>query len=187
MASVCVAGRPGSAVKFMYADAAVSAVPLLIEPVIVSGYVLASRACRVLSASRRVPLPGWSPQQRSASGRTAPERDQVGWVRHVEHQERRPPPFRGRKLHRLWFPALRGTLHDLADAPVLDRLATGLDWDCDLGHDSHDYPPPGERSDLVAVRTAEKQRAEKLLEAQIKLSVVASDIFGVPDSRCWQR
>jgi transposase len=36
------------------------------------------------------------------------------------------------------------------------------------------------RADLVAVRTAEKQRAEKLLEdAQIKLSVVASDIFGV--------
>jgi transposase len=36
------------------------------------------------------------------------------------------------------------------------------------------------RFDLVAVRTAEKQRVEKLLEdAQIKLSVVASDIFGV--------
>jgi transposase len=36
------------------------------------------------------------------------------------------------------------------------------------------------RIDLVAARTAEKQRAEKLLEdAQIKLSVVASDIFGV--------
>jgi transposase len=36
------------------------------------------------------------------------------------------------------------------------------------------------RWDQVAVRTAEKQRVEKLLEdAQIKLSVVASDIFGV--------
>ncbi|MFI7700589.1 IS110 family transposase [Nonomuraea sp. NPDC049480] len=36
------------------------------------------------------------------------------------------------------------------------------------------------RVDLVVSRTAEKQRAEKLLEdAQIKLSVVASDIFGV--------
>ncbi len=36
------------------------------------------------------------------------------------------------------------------------------------------------RTDLVEVRTAEKQRVEKLLEdAQIKLSVVASDIFGV--------
>src|SRR5690349_6561468 len=36
------------------------------------------------------------------------------------------------------------------------------------------------RADLVAARTAEKNRAEKLLEdAQIKLSVVASDMFGV--------
>ena len=36
------------------------------------------------------------------------------------------------------------------------------------------------RVDLVGVRTAEKQRVEKLLEdAQIKLSVVAADIFGV--------
>jgi transposase len=36
------------------------------------------------------------------------------------------------------------------------------------------------RVDLVAARTAEKNRVEKLLEdAQIKLSVVASDIFGV--------
>jgi transposase len=36
------------------------------------------------------------------------------------------------------------------------------------------------RIDLVGVRTAEKQRVEKLLEdAQIKLSVVASDIFGI--------
>ena len=36
------------------------------------------------------------------------------------------------------------------------------------------------RADLVGARNAEKNRAEKLLEdAQIKLSVVASDIFGV--------
>ena len=36
------------------------------------------------------------------------------------------------------------------------------------------------RADLVGVRTAEKNRVEKLLEdACIKLSVVASDIFGV--------
>lgn len=36
------------------------------------------------------------------------------------------------------------------------------------------------RADLIAVRTAEKNRVEKLLEdACIKLSVVASDIFGV--------
>ena len=36
------------------------------------------------------------------------------------------------------------------------------------------------RADLIGVRTAEKQRVEKLLEdAQIKLSAVATDIFGV--------
>jgi transposase len=36
------------------------------------------------------------------------------------------------------------------------------------------------RADLIAVRTAEKNRVEQLLEdAQIKLSVVASDSFGV--------
>jgi transposase len=40
--------------------------------------------------------------------------------------------------------------------------------------------PARYRADLVGVRTAEKNRVEKLLEdAQIKLSVVASDIFGV--------
>jgi transposase len=40
------------------------------------------------------------------------------------------------------------------------------------------------RIDLVGVRSAEKQRVEKLLEdAQIKLSVVASDIFGVSGGR----
>ncbi len=40
--------------------------------------------------------------------------------------------------------------------------------------------PTSSRADLVAARTAEKNRVEKLLEdAQIKLSVVASDIFGV--------
>ena len=36
------------------------------------------------------------------------------------------------------------------------------------------------RVDLLAVRTAEKQRVEKLLEdALIKLSAVVSDLFGV--------
>src|SRR5215207_5281017 len=38
----------------------------------------------------------------------------------------------------------------------------------------------GYRIDLVGVRTAEKNRVDKLLEdACLKLSVVASDIFGV--------
>ena len=40
------------------------------------------------------------------------------------------------------------------------------------------------RADLVAVMTAEKNRVEKLLEdAQIKLSVIASDIFGCRGGR----
>jgi transposase len=45
------------------------------------------------------------------------------------------------------------------------------------------------RADLVGVRTAEKNRVEKLLEdACIKLSVVASDVFGVSlVGRCWPR
>jgi transposase len=44
------------------------------------------------------------------------------------------------------------------------------------------------RADLVAARTAEKNRVEKLLEdAQIKLSVVVSDIFGASGGTCWPR
>ncbi len=40
------------------------------------------------------------------------------------------------------------------------------------------------RIDLIGTRTAEKDRVEKLLEdACIKLSMVASDIFGVSDGR----
>ena len=42
------------------------------------------------------------------------------------------------------------------------------------------------RIGLVSDQTREKNRVEKLLEdAQIKLSVVASDIFGSPAARCW--
>jgi transposase len=42
------------------------------------------------------------------------------------------------------------------------------------------------RADLVAARTADKQRAEKLLEdAQIKLSVVSRTSSGSPAARCW--
>ena len=45
------------------------------------------------------------------------------------------------------------------------------------------------RVDLVAVRTAEKQRVEKLLEdAQIKLSVGGRRTSsGCPGGRCWPR
>lgn len=44
------------------------------------------------------------------------------------------------------------------------------------------------RRDLVEACTTEKQRVEKLLEdAQIKLSVVVSEIFGVSGGPCWPR
>src|SRR5262249_43901312 len=71
---------------------------------------------------------------------------------------------------------------DRRDALWLARVAEG-----EMGGPTS-VPPPRirqlrdatrYRADLVAARTAEKQRAEKLLEdAQIKLSVVVSDIFG---------
>ena len=44
------------------------------------------------------------------------------------------------------------------------------------------------RRTLIRERTREKQRVEKLLEdAQIKLSSVASDIFGVSAATCSRR
>jgi Transposase len=44
------------------------------------------------------------------------------------------------------------------------------------------------RRSLVRDRTREKQRLEKLLEdAQIKLSLVASDMFGVSGRTIWPR
>jgi transposase len=49
-------------------------------------------------------------------------------------------------------------------------------------------PDPLPRRSGRGVPTAEKNRVEKLLEdAQIKLSVVASDIFGSRAGRCWPR
>src|SRR4051812_29314254 len=96
--------------------------------------------------------------------------------------------------------------------PKTDKLDAV--WLCKVAerqmiHPSFVPPPPIRvlrdltryRADLVAVCTAEKQRVEKLLEdAQIKLSVVASDIFGVSGRdiptalvagqharRCWRR
>ena len=79
----------------------------------------------------------------------------------------------------------------LPGRPKTDKLDSV--WLCKVGERQMLRPsfvPPPEirelrdltryRIDQVAVRTAEKQRVEKLLEdAQIKLSVVASDIFGV--------
>jgi transposase len=89
-----------------------------------------------------------------------------------------------------WLVNAKDVKH-LPGRPKTDRLDAV--WLCKLAErqmlrPSFVPPPPIRRLrdltryrvDLVAVRTAEKQRVEKLLEdAQIKLSVVASDIFGV--------
>jgi transposase len=90
----------------------------------------------------------------------------------------------------VWLVNAREVKH-LPGRPKTDKLDAV--WLCKLAErgmlrPSFVPPPPIRRlrdltryrADLVAVRTAEKQRVEKLLEdAQIKLSVVASDIFGV--------
>jgi transposase len=90
----------------------------------------------------------------------------------------------------VWLVNARDVKH-LPGRPKTDRLDAV--WLCKVAErqmlrPSFVPPPPIRRLrdltryrvDLVAVRTAEKQRVEKLLEdAQIKLSVVASDIFGV--------
>jgi transposase len=84
-----------------------------------------------------------------------------------------------------------GDVKHLPGRPKTDRLDAV--WLCKVAErqmlrPSFVPPPPIRilrdltryRVDLVEVRTAEKQRVEKLLEdAQIKLSVVVSDIFGV--------
>jgi transposase len=84
-----------------------------------------------------------------------------------------------------------GDVKHLPGRPKTDRLDAV--WLCKVAErqmlqPSFVPPPPIRilrdltryRVDLVTARTAEKQRVEKLLEdAQIKLSVVASDIFGV--------
>jgi transposase len=89
-----------------------------------------------------------------------------------------------------WLVNPRDVKH-LPGRPKTDRLDAV--WLCKVAERQMVRPsfvPPPEirrlrdvtryRADLVAARTAEKQRAEKLLEdAQIKLSVVATDIFGV--------
>lgn len=89
-----------------------------------------------------------------------------------------------------WLVNARDVKH-LPGRPKTDRL--DCIWLCKVAERQMLRPsfvPPPEirrlrdvtryRADLVAARTAEKQRAEKLLEdACIKLSVVATDIFGV--------
>jgi transposase len=89
-----------------------------------------------------------------------------------------------------WLVNARDVTH-LPGRPKTDRLDAV--WLCKVAErqmlrPSFVPPPPIRRlrdltryrADLVAIRTADKNRVEKLLEdAQIKLSVVASDIFGV--------
>src|SRR5207249_9078158 len=89
-----------------------------------------------------------------------------------------------------WLVNARDVKH-LPGRPKTDKLDSV--WLCKVAERQMLRPsfvPPAEirrlrdvtryRVDLVEARTAEKQRVEKLLEdAQIKLSVVASDIFGV--------
>ena len=89
-----------------------------------------------------------------------------------------------------WLDGAKDVKH-LPGRPKTDRLDAV--WLCKVAERQMIRPsfvPPPEfrrlrdltryRADLVAARTAEKNRAGKLLEdAQIKLSVVVSDIFGV--------
>jgi transposase len=90
----------------------------------------------------------------------------------------------------VWLVNARDVKH-LPGRPKTDRLDAV--WLCKVAERQmlrpSFVPPPAirrlrdltrYRADLVGVRTAEKNRVEKLLEdAQIKLSVVAADIFGV--------
>ena len=102
------------------------------------------------------------------------------------------PPFYLFEAHGLdsWLVNAKDVKH-LPGRPKTDRLDAV--WLCKVAERQMLRPsfvPPGDirrlrdltryRADLVEVRTAEKNRVEKLLEdACIKLSVVASDIFGV--------
>jgi transposase len=102
------------------------------------------------------------------------------------------PPYYLLEAHgfETWLVNARDVKH-LPGRPKTDKL--DAIWLCKVAErqmlrPSFVPPPPIRRlrdltryrADLIAARTAEKNRAEKLLEdAQIKLSVVASDIFGV--------
>src|SRR5687767_5760570 len=102
------------------------------------------------------------------------------------------PPFYLFEAHGLdpWLVNAKDVKH-LPGRPKTDRLDAV--WLCKVAERQMLRPsfvPPIDirrlrdltryRADLVGVRTAEKNRVEKLLEdACLKLSVVASDIFGV--------
>jgi transposase len=102
------------------------------------------------------------------------------------------PPFYLFEAHGLepWLVNAKDVKH-LPGRPKTDKLDAV--WLCKVAERQmlrHSFVPPANirrlrdltryRTDLVGVRTAEKNRVEKLLEdACIKLSVVASDAFGV--------
>ena len=102
----------------------------------------------------------------------------------------RPPFYLLEDSFETWL-VNAGDVKHLPGRPKTDRLDAV--WLCKVAErqmlqPSFVPPPPIRilrdltryRVDLVTARTAEKQRVEKLLEdAQIKLSVVVSDIFGV--------
>jgi transposase len=102
----------------------------------------------------------------------------------------RPPFYLLEDSFETWL-VNAGDVKHLPGRPKTDRLDAA--WLCKVAErqmlqPSFVPPPPIRilrdltryRVDLVTARTAEKQRVEKLLEdAQIKLSVVVSDIFGV--------
>jgi transposase len=102
----------------------------------------------------------------------------------------RPPFYLLEDSFETWL-VNAGDVKHLPGRPKTDRLDAV--WLCKVAErqmlqPSFVPPPPIRilrdltryRMDLVTARTAEKQRVEKLLEdAQIKLSVVVSDIFGV--------
>ena len=102
------------------------------------------------------------------------------------------PPFYLFEAHGLepWLVNAKDVKH-LPGRPKTDRLdAVWLCKVAERGMLRPSFVPPADirrlrdltryRADLVGVRTAEKNRVEKLLEdACLKVSVVASDIFGV--------
>jgi len=102
----------------------------------------------------------------------------------------KPPFYLLENTFETWLVNAKDVKH-LPGRPKTDRLDAV--WLCKVAERqmlrASFVPPPAfrelrdltrYRADLVTTRTSEKQRVEKLLEdAQIKLSVVVSDIFGV--------
>ena len=103
----------------------------------------------------------------------------------------KPPFYLLENTFETWLVNAKDVKH-LPGRPKTDRLDAV--WLCKVAErqmlQPSFVPPPAfrqlrdltrYRADLITARTAEKQRVEKLLEdAQIKVSVVVSDVSGVP-------